>query len=97
MSFHVSNLFALSLEPKDFPAFEALVSEIAAATEKELGTLICEYSVNAGRTVAHILERYRSDSAVVYGSPDAEVRKRLDPFAAAYMESFGRFSRECVV
>ena len=49
---HVSNLFTLSLDPKDFPAFEVLVSEIVAATQKEPGTLIYEYSVNADRTVA---------------------------------------------
>jgi hypothetical protein len=29
----------------------------------------------------------------VYGKPNAEVRKRLDPFGAVYMESFGGFSR----
>lgn len=117
MTSYVSTLFTLSLEPKNFPAFEALVAEIVAATHKEPGTLIYEYSVNADRTVAHILERYRSDavvshvdttfapfaerflslvkitSLIVYGSPDAEVRKRLDPFGAVYMESFGGFSR----
>jgi quinol monooxygenase YgiN len=117
MPSHVSNLFTLSLDPKDFPAFEVLVSEIVGATQKESGTLIYEYSVNADRTVAHILERYRSDAVVshvdntfapfaerflslvkitglvVYGNPDAEIRKRLDPFGAVYMESFGGFSR----
>lgn len=117
MSSHVSSLFTLALDPDDFPAFESLVSEIVAATQKEPGTLIYEYSVNAEKTVAHILERYRSDSVVshvdltfapfaerflglvkitglvVYGSPDAEVRKRLDPFGAVYMQSFAGFSR----
>lgn len=117
MSSHVSNFFTLSLDPEDFPAFEALVAEIVAATQQEPGTLIYEYSVNADRTVAHILERYSADAVVshvdntfapfaerflglvkitglvVYGKPDAEVRKRLDPFGAVYMESFGGFSR----
>jgi quinol monooxygenase YgiN len=117
MSAQVSSLFTLSLKPEDFPAFKALVSEIVAATEKEPGTLIYEYSVSTDRTVAHILERYRSDAVVshvditfapfaerflslvkitglvVYGSPDAEVRKRLDPFGAVYMQSFGGFCR----
>ena len=117
MSSYVSNLFTLALDPKDFPAFEALVSEIVAATQKEPDTLIYEYSINADRTEAHILERYRADavvshvdntfapfaerflglvkitSLVVYGNPDAEVRKRLDPFNAVYMESFDGFSR----
>ncbi|RZI54011.1 MAG: hypothetical protein EOP12_05220, partial [Pseudomonas sp.] len=60
MSSYVSNLFTLALDPKDFLAFEALVSEIVAATQKEPGTLIYEYSINADRTEAHILERYRA-------------------------------------
>jgi nucleoside-diphosphate-sugar epimerase len=112
-----SDGFYFAENGEDFPAFEALVPEIVAATQKEPGTLIYEYSVNADRTVAHILERYRADAVVshvdntfapfaerfldlakitglvVYGNPDAEVRKRLDPFNAVYMESFGGFSR----
>jgi len=117
MSSHISSLFTLSLKPEDFPAFQALVAEIVSATEKEPGTLIYEYAINADHTVAHILERYRPDSVVshvditfapfaerflslvtitglvVYGNPDAEVRKRLDPFGAVYMQAFGGFSR----
>jgi hypothetical protein len=30
---------------------------------------------------------------VVYGTPDAEIRKRLDPFGAVYMTPFDGFSR----
>ena len=113
----VSSLFTLSLDPEDFPAFQSLVGEIVAATAKEPGTLIYEYSVNAEKTVAHIFERYQADAVTshvditfapfaerflalvkitaltVYGNPDAEVRKRLDPFCAVYMEPFGGFSR----
>ena len=117
MTSQVSNLFTLSLDPNNFPAFKALVSEIVAATKKEPGTLIYEYSVNADHTVAHILERYQADAVVshvdqtfapfaerflslveikgvvVYGNPDVEVRKRLDPFGAVYMEGFAGFGR----
>ena len=117
MSSQISSLFTLSLDPKDFPAFASLVAEIVAATEQEPGTLIYEYSVNAERTEAHILERYQADAVVshvdttfapfaerflalvkitglvVYGRPDAKVRKRLDPFGAVYMEPFGGVSR----
>lgn len=32
-------------------------------------------------------------SLTVYGTPDAEVRKRLDPFGAVYMTPFDGFSR----
>jgi quinol monooxygenase YgiN len=117
MSAQISSLFTLALEPKNFPAFKALVTEIVAATEQEPGTLIYEYSVNPDRTVAHILERYRAEAVVshvdltfapfaerflslvqitgltVYGNPDAEIRRRLDPFGAVYMEGFGGFNR----
>lgn len=117
MTDQITSLFTLSLKPQDFPAFKALVAEIVAATSREPSTLIYEYSVNSDHTVAHILERYRSDGVVshieqtfapfaerflnlatitgltVYGQPDAEVRKRLDPFGAVYMEGFGGFCR----
>jgi quinol monooxygenase YgiN len=117
MSSQVSSLFTLALKPEDFPRFKALVADIVAATQREPGTLIYEYSVNADHTIAHILERYESDAVTnhvditfapfaerflslvkvtgltVYGEPDAEVRKRLDPFGAVYMTSFGGFCR----
>lgn len=118
MTDHVSCLFTLALEPQKFPAFKALVQEIVTATQKEPGTLIYEYSVNADSTEAHILERYQAGAAVshvditfapfaerflslaritrlvVYGQPDAEVRRRLDAFGAVYMEGFGGFCRD---
>jgi quinol monooxygenase YgiN len=117
MSAQITSLFTLSLKPQDFPAFKGLVAEIVAATSREPGTLIYEYSVNSDHTVAHILERYHPDGVVshieqtfapfaerflslvtitgltVYGQPDAEVRKRLDPFGAIYMTDFGGFCR----
>ena len=39
------------------------------------------------------LELCTVTSLVVYGTPDAEVRKRLDPFGAVYMTPFDGFSR----
>jgi quinol monooxygenase YgiN len=39
------------------------------------------------------LELCSVTSLVVYGTPDAEVRKRLDPFGAVYMTPFDGFSR----
>jgi hypothetical protein len=40
-----------------------------------------------------ILELCTITSLVVYGTPDAEIRKRLDPFGAVYMTPFDGFSR----
>ncbi len=42
---------------------------------------------------ARFLSLVKITGLTVYGKPDAEVRKRLDPFGAVYMESFGGFSR----
>ena len=39
------------------------------------------------------LELCTISSLVVYGTPNAEVRKRLDPFGAVYMKPFDGFSR----
>jgi quinol monooxygenase YgiN len=39
------------------------------------------------------LELCTVTSLVVYGTPDIEVRKRLDPFGAVYMTPFDGFSR----
>ena len=117
MSDEILNIFHLSLEPQNFPAFKALVAEIVEATRQEPGTLTYEYSVSSDQRTVHIIERYRSEglvshidqtfapfaqrfldlvtvtSLVVYGNPDAEARKRLDGFGAAYMTLFDGFSR----
>ncbi len=114
---HISCLFSLAIKPGDFAEFKALIAQVVAATRKEPGTLVYEYSVNEDQSVAHILERYKVESVVshvditfapfgkrflelctitslvVYGTPDAEIRKRLDPFGAVYMTPFDGFSR----
>lgn len=59
---------------------------------------------NADAVVSHVdttfapfgkrfLELCTVSSLVVYGTPDAQVRKRLDPFGAVYMTPFDGFSR----
>lgn len=59
---------------------------------------------NADAVVSHVdttftpfgkrfLELCTVTSLVVYGTPDAEIRKRLDPFRAVYMTPFNGFSR----
>jgi quinol monooxygenase YgiN len=114
---YISCLFSLAVKPEEFLELKSLIAKIVAATQKEPGTLVYEYSVNEENTTVHILERYKADSVVshvdttfapfgqrflelctitnlvVYGTPDAEVRKRLDPFGAVYMTPFDGFGR----
>lgn len=78
MPSQISSVFTLALEPCNFPAFQALVSEIVTATQQEPGTLIYEYSVNAERTEAHIFERYRADAVV------SHVDTTFAPFAERF-------------
>ncbi|MGJ7487316.1 putative quinol monooxygenase [Variovorax sp. LT2P21] len=79
MSSQITSVFTLAVEPADFPAFQALVVQIVAATREEPGTLVYEYSVNADRTVAHIVERYRADALV------SHVDTTFAPFAERFL------------
>jgi len=105
---HISCLFSLAVKPAEFAEFKALIATIVAATKAEPGTLVYEYSVNEDNSTVHILERYNVDAVVrhvdttfaPFGqrflelcTPDAEIRKRLDPFGAVYMTPFDGFSR----
>lgn len=48
-------------------------------------------------TFAPFAEKFLSQVTItgltVYGTPDAEIRKRLDPFGAVYMTPFAGFTR----
>lgn len=59
MKDEIYTIYHLSLNPTDFPAFEALVANIVDATSKEPDTLTYEYVVSEDRTTVHIIERYR--------------------------------------
>jgi len=82
---YISCLFSLAVKPAEFAEFKRLIATIVAATKAEPGTLVYEYSVNEDNSTVK--------SLVVYGTPDAEIRKRLDPFGAVYMTPFDGFSR----
>lgn len=79
MAPQISSVFTLALQPENFPAFKALVAEIVAASEQEPGTLIYEYSVNAERTEAHILERYQAEAVV------SHIDVTFAPFAQRFL------------
>lgn len=80
MKDEVINIFTLSLSPENFPKFKQLVARIVAATSKEPGTLMYEYSVTEDHTVAHIIERYRADAVV------SHIEETFAPFAQEFLE-----------
>ncbi len=80
MKDHVISIFTLRLAPENFPEFKALVGKIVAATSKEPGTLMYEYSVNDARTEAHIIERYRADAVV------SHIEETFAPYGATFLE-----------
>jgi quinol monooxygenase YgiN len=59
--------------------FQELVSQIVSATSKEPDTLTYEYVVNADRSVAHIIERYRTPGVLPH------VEKTFAPFAERFL------------
>ena len=78
------------------------VYEYSASEDNSTVHILERY--NADAVVSHVdttfapfgkrfLELCSVTSLVVYGTPDAEIRKRLDPFGAVYMNPFGGFSR----
>jgi len=87
---------ATSTEP------DTLVYEYSVNEDNSTVHILERY--NADAIVSHVgttfapfgksfLELCTIKSLVVYGTPDAEVRKRLDPFGAVYMTPFDGFSR----
>jgi quinol monooxygenase YgiN len=79
-----------------------LVYEYSVNEEHSTVHILERYNVDA--VVSHVdttfapfgerfLDMVTVTSLVVYGTPDAEIRKRLDPFGAVYMTPFDGFSR----
>lgn len=79
-----------------------LVYEYSVNEDQTVAHILERYNVEA--VVSHVdttfapfgkrfLELCTITSLVVYGTPDAEIRKRLDPFGAVYMTPFYGFSR----
>jgi quinol monooxygenase YgiN len=79
-----------------------LVYEYSVNEDQSIAHILERYNVES--VVSHVdttfapfgerfLELCSITSLVVYGTPDAEIRKRLDPFGAVYMTPFDGFSR----
>lgn len=79
-----------------------LVYEYSANEDNNTVHILERY--NADSVISHVattfapfgkrfLELCTVTSLVVYGTPDAEIRKHLDPFGAVYMTPFDGFSR----
>jgi quinol monooxygenase YgiN len=79
-----------------------LVYEYSVNEDSSTAHILERY--NADAVVSHVdntfapfgkrfLELCSVTSLTVYGTPDAEIRKRLDPFGAVYMTPFDGFGR----
>lgn len=79
MQDEIYSIYHLALDPADFPAFEALVAQIVAASREEPDTLAYEYVVNADRSAVHIVERYRLPGLLPH------VETTFAPFAEAFL------------
>lgn len=79
MQGEVYSIYHLSLDPKDFPAFEALVAKIVAAARQETDTLTYEYVVSADRKAVHIVERYRMAGVLPH------IEETFAPYAEAFL------------
>lgn len=79
MNGEIYSIFHLSLEPSKFPQLEILIHNVVAETAKEPDTLAYEYTVNADKTVVHIIERYRTQGLI------SHVEKTFAPFAEEFL------------
>lgn len=80
MQDEIYSIYHLSIQPSDFPAFEALIAPIIAATRKELDTTIYEYVANKAHTVVHIVERYRTRGLL------SHVLETFTPYADQFLK-----------
>jgi quinol monooxygenase YgiN len=80
MQNEIFSIYHLSVAPTNFDAFEELVQRIVTATSKENDTTIYEYVVNAGHSVVHIIERYRTAGLLPH------VEQTFTPFAKRFLE-----------
>jgi quinol monooxygenase YgiN len=75
----IYSIYHLSVEPSKFPAFQALIAKIVAATREEPDTLTYEYVANEDKTAVHIVERYRAAGLLPH------IDKTFSPFAETFL------------
>lgn len=80
MQNEIYSIYHLSIQPADFDAFAAFIEPIIAATRKEADTTIYEYVVNDAHTVAHIVERYKTEGLLPH------VVKTFTPYAEQFLK-----------
>lgn len=77
---YITNVFHMTVEPQNLADFKELIEPIIAASHKEPGTLIYEYSLGGdGRTV-HIVERYMTDAVL------SHVENTFGPYAERFLK-----------
>lgn len=73
------SIYHMTIKPKDYAEFEALVALIVEAASDEPDTLTYEYVVNPGHTEVHIVERYRMAGVLPH------VNETFAPFAQKFL------------
>jgi quinol monooxygenase YgiN len=79
MENEIYSIYHLTLNPADYDKFRALVLKIVDLAKEEPDTLTYEYVVNAERTQAHIVERYRMPGLLPH------VEQTFAPFAEEFL------------
>lgn len=59
MKDQIYTIYHLTINPNEFDDFEALANSLVEGSRQETDTFTYEWLVNADRTKAHIMERYR--------------------------------------
>jgi len=80
MQNEIYTLYHLSIDPADFDAFSALAQTLVEATSREADATLYEFVVNADRTKAHIIERYRPEGLLPH------IEQTFAPYAARFLE-----------
>ena len=60
-------LLELSIEPSQANEFDQIMKDLVAETDRETGTMACEWNFNDDGTVCHIYERFENaDAAMIH-------------------------------
>ena len=79
MQNEIYSIYHLAIEPDNFAAFQALVSEIVSTTRKEPDTLSYDYVISSDHSVVHILQHYRTPGVLPH------IEKPFAPFAERFL------------
>lgn len=79
MQGQIYTIYHLTINPNEFDDFEVLAIKLVEGSRQETGTLTYEWLVNADRTKAHIMERYRMSGLLPH------VEQTFAPYAEEFL------------